>query len=129
MTDTVPEPATGVTPADDDPGGTSRTGMAAERTWLAWWRTALAASAGALAIGRIAPQVLHTAPGPYIVLGAVYGVIAIGLLVVGARRQRELQRAIDASAQAPLPFGVVALFTAGGLLLAIMSMVIVIART
>jgi len=28
-----------------------RTSMAAERTWLAWWRTALGASAGALAVG------------------------------------------------------------------------------
>ena len=32
-----------------------RTSMAAERTWLAWWRTALTATAGALAIGRFAP--------------------------------------------------------------------------
>ena len=30
--------------------------MAAERTWLAWWRTALAATAGALGVGRIAPN-------------------------------------------------------------------------
>ena len=29
-----------------------RTSMAAERTWLAWWRTALGATAGALAVGR-----------------------------------------------------------------------------
>ena len=33
-----------------------RTSMAAERTWLAWWRSALAASAGALAVGRLAPD-------------------------------------------------------------------------
>ena len=39
-----------------------RTSMAAERTWLAWWRTALAATAGALGVGRFAPELLHVAP-------------------------------------------------------------------
>ena len=65
-----------------------RTSMAAERTWLAWWRTALAATAGALAIGRLAPEVLDTAPWPYIVLGCGYAGLAIALLVFGALRQR-----------------------------------------
>jgi hypothetical protein len=37
--------------------------MAAERTWLAWWRTALGATAGALAVGRFAPQLLDVAHG------------------------------------------------------------------
>ncbi|MFZ1926798.1 MAG: DUF202 domain-containing protein [Solirubrobacteraceae bacterium] len=32
-----------------------RTSLAAERTWLAWWRTGLGASAVALAVGRILP--------------------------------------------------------------------------
>src|SRR3954463_10228949 len=48
-----------------------RTSMAAERTWLAWWRSALAASAGALAVGRLAPDLLHVAPWPYIALWRV----------------------------------------------------------
>ena len=41
-----------------------RSSMAAERTWLAWWRTALAATAGALAVGRFAPELLHVAAWP-----------------------------------------------------------------
>jgi putative membrane protein len=112
-----------------DPGAASRTGMAAERTWLAWWRTALAATAGALAVGRLAPEVLHVAPWPYIVLGCAYGVMAIGLLAVGANRQRDLQRAVDAGEQAPLPFSIVAVFTLGGTALALMTIVLVIARS
>src|SRR3954447_6437156 len=79
-----------------------RTSMAAERTWLAWWRTALTATAGALAVGRFAPQVLHVAPGPYIALGCGYAVLAIGLLVFGAHRQRELERSIVDGIHAPL---------------------------
>ena len=53
--------------------------MAAERTWLAWWRTALAASAGALAIGRFAPELLGVAAWPYVILGCGYASLAVGL--------------------------------------------------
>src|SRR6185295_20079768 len=93
-----------------------RTSMAAERTWLAWWRTALAATVGALGVGRLAPELLHVAAWPYIVLGAGYSSLAIGLLVTGARRQRDLQNALHGGHQAPLGFGLVSLFTAGGVL-------------
>jgi putative membrane protein len=103
--------------------------MAAERTWLAWWRTALAATAGALAVGRLAPEVLHVAPWPYIVLGCGYGVLAIALLLVGATRQRNLQRAVEAGEQAPLPYALIVAFTLSGSALALMTIVLVIARS
>ena len=67
-----------------------RTGMAAERTWLAWWRTALAATAGSLGVGRLAPELLGVTSWPYVVLGMGYAALAVGMLVMGARRQREL---------------------------------------
>jgi uncharacterized membrane protein YidH (DUF202 family) len=112
-----------------DPGADSRTSMAAERTWLSWWRAALAASAGALAVGRVAPELLHVAAAPYIVLGAGYGALAIGLLIAGAARQRDLQRAVERGEQAYMPFWLVGVFTAGGVGLALMTIVIVIARS
>ena len=87
-----------------------RTSMAAERTWLAWWRSALAASAGALAVGRLAPDVLNVAPWPYIALGCGYASLAVGLLVAGALRQRDLERALRTGVHVPLPF-----WTVGGL--------------
>ena len=106
-----------------------RTSMAAERTWLAWWRTALTATAGSLAVGRLAPELLDVAPWPYVVLGAGYASIAIGLLVMGALRQRDLQRAIEADVPAPLSFRLMMLFTVGGVLLALLTVVLVIAQT
>jgi putative membrane protein len=112
-----------------DQGAASRTGMAAERTWLAWWRSALAASVGALGVGRLAPEVLDARPGPYIALGCGYAALAVGLLVVGAARQRNLQRAVAAGEQAPLPFWLVAMFTVGGTLLALLTVVLVIAQS
>jgi uncharacterized membrane protein YidH (DUF202 family) len=103
--------------------------MAAERTWLAWWRAAIAASAGALAVGRLAPELLHVAPWPYIVLGCGYASLAIGLLLVGAQRQRELEHALRTGDHHPLGFGTVGVFTVGGVALAVMTVVLVIAQT
>jgi putative membrane protein len=106
-----------------------RTSMAAERTWLAWWRTALAATAGALAVGRFAPELLGVTSWPYITLGCLYGVLAIGLLAVGALRQRELQRAQAEGTYAPLRFPTVAVFTGGGVVLALVTIVFVVTQT
>ena len=76
--------------------------MAAERTWLAWWRTALAATAGALAVGRLAPEVLQVAPWPYIVLGCGYALLAVALLAIGGRRQQQLEHARSPEEHVPL---------------------------
>jgi len=129
MTEPEPPGEPQPTPASLAADVVQRTSMAAERTWLAWWRTALAATVGALAVGRLAPEVLHVAAWPYVVLGAGYAALAIGLLVTGARRQRELERAIDGRSLVPLSFHVVTAFTVGGIVLALTTIVLVIAPT
>ena len=106
-----------------DPGGLQVV-MAAERTWLAWWRSALVATAGALGVGRVAPRLLHVAPWPYVVLGIGYATLAIGLVVVGAYRQRSLQRAVTSGADTNLDFRLVAVFSVGGALLALTTIVL-----
>ena len=113
-------------PVDDE--SALNLGMATERTWLAWWRTALVATAGALGVGRLAPRLLHTAPAPYIVLGCCYVVLALALLVVGMRRHRELARAIERGERAPLASSTVTLFTIGGAILAAVTTIVVLAQ-
>ena len=103
--------------------------MAAERTWLAWWRTALGATVGALGVGRLAPEVLHVAPWPYILLGCGYASLAIGLLLAGAQRQRALEHALRTGGHVPLRFRTVGAFTVGGIVLAVTTVVLVIAQT
>jgi putative membrane protein len=105
-----------------------RTSMAAERTWLAWWRTALGATAGALAVGRFAPKLLDVAAWPYILLGCGYAALAIGLSIVGARRQRELEQALRTGDHAPLKFHTVAIFTIGGVALTVLTVVLLFAQ-
>jgi uncharacterized membrane protein YidH (DUF202 family) len=102
--------------------------MAVERTWLAWWRTALVATAGALGVGRLAPRLLHTARAQYVVLGCCYAVLAAGLLVVGLRRHRALMRATERGVPAPLAGPTVTLFTIGGVILAVATVVVVLAQ-
>lgn len=114
---------------DPDLDQTRRTSMAAERTWLAWWRSAIAASAGALGVGRLAPELLDVAPWPYILLGCLYASLAIGLLLVGAQRQRELERALRSGGHVPLRFRTVGFFTVGGIALAVLTVVLVVAQT
>lgn len=88
------DPAAPVTPApgpSTNPEGEAaprRTSLAAERTWLAWWRTGLAASAVALAVGRFLPSVSSGPHWPSRALGVAYGVLAVAAFVMGARRQR-----------------------------------------
>ena len=79
--------------------------------------------------GRLAPELLDVAPWPYVVLGAGYAGLAVGLLVIGARRQRQLQWAIERGSQAPLSFRLVMLLTVAGVLLALMTVVLVVAQT
>ena len=86
--------------------------------------TALAATAGALAVGRFAPELLDVAPWPYVLLGRGYAGSALGCSC-GALRQRELERSIIDGFHAPLPFRLVAAFTTGGVLLVILTVVLV----
>jgi hypothetical protein len=61
-------------------------------------------------------------------LGCCYAALAIGLLIVGAQRQRELEHALRTGGHVPLRFRTVALFTVGGVALAAITVVFVIAQ-
>ena len=123
----ITEPPEPIPPSELDQA--RRTSMAAERTWLAWWRSALAASVGALGVGRLAPELLHVAAWPYVLLGVGYAALAVGLLLSGAQRQRDLEHALRTGGHVPLRFRTVGIFTVGGIALAILTVVLVIAQT
>jgi uncharacterized membrane protein YidH (DUF202 family) len=116
------------TPHTADAETALNVGMAAERTWLAWWRTALVATAGALGVGRLAPRLLHAAPAPYVVLGCCYALLALALLIVGSRRHRALARALERGEPAPLTATTVTLFTICGVILVMVTTVVVLAQ-
>ena len=103
-----------------------RTHLAAERTWLAWWRSALATAAAAVAIGRIAPDVIGGSNWPLIALGAGFGALAVAMFVVGLQRQRTVEQALRSGGKLPVDGRLVALFSLGGALLAIATLAIIL---
>jgi len=104
-----------------------RTRLAAERTWLAWWRSGIAATAASLAVGAFVPELIEGAKWPYAILGVGYASLAVSMFVVGEVRKRAVDRALDEGGYAPLPgTWTVALSSAGGLLAIVTLLVVVL---
>jgi putative membrane protein len=82
---------------DEHGDATRRTWLASERTVLAWLRTGLTATAVALAVGKVVPDLrAGGARWPFVVLGAGYGLLGVLIVAYGLRRGREVDRAIRA---------------------------------
>ena len=88
-------------PSDDS---AEQTRLADERTWLAWFRTGLAAAAVAIAVGGVLPDLSTGVKWPYQLLGLGYGVLAAAILVLAAIRQRRFAEALQHGDPAP-PLG------------------------
>jgi putative membrane protein len=104
---------------------TRRTQLAAERTWLAWWRTGIASAVGALAVGGLVPQLVETA-WPYVLLGCAYAGVSFVLFVAGALRQRAVDRALAEGGYHRLPDIWMLLFSGAGALLAGATLLVVL---
>jgi putative membrane protein len=72
-----------------------RTRLANERTYLAWWRTGLTALAVCVALGKVVPGVSDVTSWPYQVVGAAYGLVGLGFMLVAHIRVRMVERAVD----------------------------------
>jgi putative membrane protein len=73
---------------------TRRTLLAAERTWLAWWRSGIAAATAAVAVGAVVPDLVTGGRTAYVVLGAGYALLATGVFAGAAVRRRRVEEAL-----------------------------------
>jgi len=104
---------------------TRRTYLAAERTYLAWWRTGLTALAVSIGFGKIVPGVANVVRWPYELAGAGYALIGIFFIAYGALRQRAIDRAL-ARGEYVLPDPRLPLFLAvAGVALGLLTLVLV----
>jgi inner membrane protein YidH len=79
-----------------------RTRLAAERTELAWWRTALTAIAVAVGVGRVVPELSGTTTEwPYAVVGIGWALYSLALFAYGSFRSRRVERALDRGEMIP----------------------------
>jgi uncharacterized membrane protein YidH (DUF202 family) len=113
-------------PAERESDVTRRTRLAAERTWLAWWRSGIAAATAAVAVGGVVPGLVDGSRTPYIVLGAGYALLAAGVFVAAALRRREVERALDRADYQPLGEGGVVALTLVALVLALGTLAVIV---
>jgi inner membrane protein YidH len=122
----MPQEAEPATPQNSDV--TRRTWLAAERTWLAWWRTGIGASAVAIGVGRIVPELTHGARWPWRALGIAYGLIAVAVLVLGAVRQQRTAEALRRGSYNELSSPLVMYLTAAAVVVSLGAVVLVAIR-
>jgi putative membrane protein len=113
-------------PADDV---SRRTLLAAERTWLAWWRSGIAASTAAVAVGGVVPELVEGGRTPYVLLGVGYAGLATAVFALAAVRRRQVQRALERGEfEGVGEHGVLAL-TLVAMLLSLATLVVIIVQS
>jgi putative membrane protein len=115
---------------DEEWDAVRRTRLAAERTELAWWRTALTSIAVAVGVGRIVPE-LSDKPTewPYAVVGIAFAVYSVCLFAYGSMRSREVERAIDRGEVIPRSRMQTRMLMAFGVLLSLATIALIAAST
>jgi inner membrane protein YidH len=89
--------------------------------------TGLAATLAAIGVGRVAPEVIGGAAWPYVLIGAAYAVLGVVILALAAIRQRAVRRALHAGSYAELSDRWLVALSAGGALLALATLALVLA--
>ncbi len=87
---------------------TRRTRLANERTFLAWWRTALGTEGLAVAVGKILPEVSEGPHWPYVALGLTLALLGAALAAIGWWRHATVDRALHGGEEAVTPVWLVA---------------------
>jgi uncharacterized membrane protein YidH (DUF202 family) len=105
-----------------DEDATRRTYLAQERTLLAWWRSALAAFAVAVGVGRLVPAILDVSATPFVALGVGFGVLGLAFVSVGAHRDRAVNRHLAEGRFVPLDSRMVWSLTIALFVLGVVSM-------
>jgi putative membrane protein len=103
---------------------TRRTRLANERTFLAWWRTALATEGLALASGKVVPEITDSVEWPYVSLGLLLALVGTALALCGWWRHATVDHALRGGEEAAPPAWLIAilgaLLGASGALIAVL---------
>lgn len=105
---------------------TRRTRLANERTFLAWWRTGLATTGLALAVGRLLPELVEGTTWPYSALGAVAAVTGSLFMACGWWRWSTVERTLGGGEEVAAPRWVMASMAMSGTLTAVAVVALIV---
>lgn len=125
-----PPPAPQHRAFDQDGDASRRTWLANERTVLAWLRTGLTATAVALGVGKVVPDLRNGGTEwPFIVLGAGYAVLGVLIVMYGLWRGREVDRAIRAGQYLPMDARAMGLIGGLSIVMGLLTAIVIVADT
>lgn len=112
--------------AEDVVDATRRTRLAAERTYLAWWRSGLAALAVSVGVGKLVPELTAGRSIGYELLGVGYGLLGVAFIGYGYWRQRVMEGAMAEGGFVPFHDRASLAFAVAGVLLGIATVVAIV---
>jgi putative membrane protein len=80
---------------DEAADATRRTRLANERTYLAWWRTALTAFAVSIGAGKLVPELASGTTWPYTAIGIGFAALGVFCAAYAYRRHHEVEQALS----------------------------------
>ena len=83
----------------------------------------------AIAVGRLAPELVGGSHVPYVLIGGGYAVLAVGVFVAGARRHRQVSVALERGDYAGVGLAWVVGLTVAAVLLALGTLAVIIAES
>jgi putative membrane protein len=114
---------------DEHGDATRRTWLANERTFLAWLRSGLTSLAVAFGVGKVVPELAGGTNWPYVVAGVGYSLLGLAFIVLGYRRQRAVDDAIQRGEYARIDPRTLTALTIGGVVLALLTLVLVVVES
>lgn len=108
---------------------TRRTRLASERTYLAWWRTGLTTLAVSLAAGKLVPELSTGAAWPFEAIGIAFALVGLVFIVYAYLRQKRVEEALARGEFAPFDTRAGLAFAVVGALLAIATIVVILAES
>jgi putative membrane protein len=112
---------------EDVVDATRRTRLASERTYLAWWRSALAAFAVSLGVGKIVPQLAGGSSVGYKIVGVGYALLGVAFIAYGLLRHQQQERALLEGRFVGFGGGAAVAFTVAGIILGAATVIVVLA--
>jgi putative membrane protein len=106
-----------------------RTRLANERTYLAWWRTGLAAFAVCLGARKLIPELTSGAAWPFELIGTAFGLVGIALVAYAYVRQQQVEEAVARGGYAAFDPRASLIFAVVGVLLGLGTILLVLVES